>query len=171
MQDHRGGVDTDDAIAFCTRVQPRLLGALTMQCRDAAVAEELTQETLAVIWDKWSRVQRMRSPEAWAMRIGFNMANSWIRRRVAERRALSRSHLVPVIGELPDRLDVREAVGRLPRRQRAAVVLRYYADLSIADTATAMGCATGTVKALTHQGLAALRAELSAPAEELQNGR
>lgn len=67
-------METDDVIAFCTRVQPRLLGALTLQCRDAAVAEELAQETLAAVWDTWPRVQRVQSPEAWAMRIGFNMA-------------------------------------------------------------------------------------------------
>jgi RNA polymerase sigma factor (sigma-70 family) len=49
-------------------------------------------------------------------------------------------------------------VARLPRRQRAALVLRYFADLPVADVADLMGCSQGTVKALTHQAIAALRA-------------
>jgi len=66
-----------------------------------------------------------------------------------------------------DRLAVRAAVAGLPDRQRAALVLRYFADLSLADTAEAMGCAPGTVKALTHQALAGLRSRLGDAIEEV----
>jgi RNA polymerase sigma factor (sigma-70 family) len=52
---------------------------------------------------------------------------------------------------------VRQALARLPARQRRAVVLRYYADLSVEDTATAMGCPPGTVKTLCRRAIAALR--------------
>src|SRR5687767_13250811 len=117
-----------EVTAFCQRVQPKLLGALTLHCGDAAVAEELTQETLAVVWDKWPRGEVMAAPEAFALRVGFNMANSWLRRRIAERNALRR--LVPT-GEhhdAPEESGVRDAVLRLPPRQRTAVVLRYFAD-------------------------------------------
>ena len=164
-------MENGEVVAFCSRIRPRLLGALTLQCGDAAVAEELTQETLAAVWDKWSRVQAMASPEAWTMRVGFNLSNSWIRRRVAERRALRRSAPHHDEVHLPERLDVRDGIRRLPPRQRAAVVLRFYADLSIAQTAVAMGCAPGTVKALTHQGIEALRRDLAVVAEEAPHGR
>jgi RNA polymerase sigma-70 factor (ECF subfamily) len=150
-----------EVTAFCQRVQPRLLGALTLHCGDPAVAEELTQETLAVVWDKWSRVQMMAAPEAWALRVGFNMANSWLRRRIAERRALRRLGPGDQHHDLPQDSGVRDAVVRLPPRQRTAVVLRYFADLSVEQTADAMGCAPGTVKALTHQGITSLRGDLS----------
>ena len=58
-----------------------------------------------------------------------------------------------------DSIAVREAIVGLPARQRAAVVLRYHADLSVDDTAAVMRCAPGTVKALTHQALERLRDE------------
>jgi RNA polymerase sigma factor (sigma-70 family) len=57
-------------------------------------------------------------------------------------------------------VSVRDAITALPARQREAVVLRYLADLPIADVAEAMGCAVGTVKATLHQALRALRVEL-----------
>ena len=58
------------------------------------------------------------------------------------------------------RLSVREAIATLPARQRQAVVLRYLADLPIADIADAMGCATGTVRATLHQAMQSMRVEL-----------
>lgn len=161
---------SDGAVAFCERLRPRLLGVLTLQCGDAGVAEELTQETLAVVWDKWTRVQQMQSPEAWALRVGLNLSKTWIRRKVAERRALRRADRAPIHVLLPDRVDVRDGVARLPQRQRAAIVLRFYADLTVTETAQVMGCAPGTVKALTHQGIAALRRELAPAGQETSYG-
>jgi RNA polymerase sigma-70 factor (ECF subfamily) len=58
-------------------------------------------------------------------------------------------------------VDLRAALDRLTGRQRAAVVLRYLADLPIADIATALGCAEGTVKATLHQALAKLRVDMT----------
>lgn len=162
---------SEDAEGFCRRVRPRLLGVLTLQCGDAAVAEELTQETLAAVWDKWDRVSRMTSPEAWALRVGLNMSRSWIRRRIAERRALGRAQLPPVAVVLPERVDVRRGVACLAPRQRTAIVLRFFADLSVAQTAEVMGCAPGTVKALTHQGIEALRRHLEPVTQEARHGQ
>jgi RNA polymerase sigma factor (sigma-70 family) len=59
-----------------------------------------------------------------------------------------------------DRLTLRTAIESLPPRQRAAIVLRYYADLSVVDTADAMSCAPGTVKSLCSQAIATLRQRL-----------
>lgn len=151
------------AEAFCVRVRPWLVGSLSLYCGDADVAEELAQDTLARVWDGWSTVSAKQSPEAWTYRIALNLASSHYRRRAAERRARQRvvDHRSSV--DEPDAADavaVRQAVARLPQRQRAALVLRYYADLPIADTARLLGCAPGTVKALTHQAIAALRASV-----------
>jgi RNA polymerase sigma-70 factor (sigma-E family) len=154
--------DPPGAVEFCRRLQPRLLGALALHCGDADLAEELTQETLARVWDRWPRVTAMAAPERYAFRVGFNLANSTFRRRAAERRARMRAvAAADPPGDALDRTDaiaVRAAVAGLPPRQRAAVVLRYFADLSVAETAAAMGCAQGTIKALTSQGLGTLRA-------------
>ena len=63
-------------------------------------------------------------------------------------------------GGVTTALSVRDAIATLPARQREAVVLRYLADLPLADVAEAMGCAVGTVKATLHQALGSLRVEL-----------
>lgn len=63
-------------------------------------------------------------------------------------------------------LDVRAALAHLTERQRAAVVLRYVADLPLADIADVMGCASGTAKATLHQALAHLRVELEVDDED-----
>jgi RNA polymerase sigma factor (sigma-70 family) len=83
---------------------------------------------------------------------------------------------VRLLGELPTdlaarpgpdtetRLALREALVQVPPRQRAALVLRFYCDLSVEQTADVLGCATGTVKSQTAHGLSALRRLLSVPA-------
>src|SRR4051812_3813807 len=148
-----------EASAFCRELHPRLVGALALHCGDRDVAEELAQETLARVWERWSTVRAMDSPDAWAFRVGFNLATSRFRRAAAERRA--RARVGPVDDHQPDTasaLAIRAAVAALPPRQRAAVVLRYFADLSVERTAEVLGCAPGTVKSLTSQAIASLRA-------------
>lgn len=134
---------------------------MTVYCGDRGVAEELAQETLLRAWDRWERVGTLESPMGWAHRVALNLARSWFRRRAAERRALARHGAPPEQGPaLPDDAEVlalRQAVRALPPRQRAAVALRYYAGLSVAETAEVLGCAEGTVKSLTAKGVAALR--------------
>lgn len=147
---------------FCGRVRPWLVGALSLYCGSGDVAEELAQETLARVWARWGEVGEMASPEGWAYRVGINLANSLFRRRAAERRARQRlaRQQPPLQVDTPDRSEaivVRKLVASLPARQRTALVLRYYADLSVADTAAVMECAEGTVKALTSQAIASLR--------------
>jgi RNA polymerase sigma factor (sigma-70 family) len=143
---------------LCARVRPRLVGALALHCGDRGVAEELAQEALARAWERWAVVQQARDPAAWCYRVAFNLAASWFRRRAAEARARQRS--LPAAPALPDHakaLAVRRAVAALPPRRRTALLLRYYLDLSVADTAEVMGCRPGTVKALCAQAGAALR--------------
>lgn len=158
-----GGREHAEAEAFCARVRPWLVGSLSLYCGNPDVAEELAQDTLARVWDRWATVSTLQSPEGWAYRVGLNLANSHYRRRAAERRANARQEPTPLAVDPPDAADavaVRQAVTMLPKRQRAALVLRYYVDLPVADTAELLGCAPGTVKALTHQALVALRASV-----------
>ena len=150
------------AVAFCRRLRPQLVGALTLYCGDRLLAEELAQDTLVRVLDRWSSVQMMAAPEAWAHRVAINLANSWFRRRAAERRARQRLQATagtatPTV-DTEARLTVRRAVAALPPRQREAVVLRYFADLPVEEVARLMRCAPGTVKSLTHRAVTALRA-------------
>jgi RNA polymerase sigma-70 factor (ECF subfamily) len=148
-----------DPDRFCRALSPRLVGSLVLFCGDRGLAEELAQEALARAFERWDRVSRMDAPEAWVYRTAFNLARTQGRRRTLERRAQRQLALAPAPA-LPDSataVALRDAVAALPPRQRAAVVARFYAGLSVAQAATALGCAPGTVKALVHQGVARLR--------------
>jgi RNA polymerase sigma factor (sigma-70 family) len=149
-----------DAASFCDRVRARLVGSLTLYCGDRGVAEELAQEALVRAWLHWPDVSTMASPEAWTFRTGMNLANSWLRRRGAERRANRRVSAAPPLataGDPDTATAVREAVRALAPRQRAIVIARFFLDLSVEETADLVGCAPGTVKATTSQALARLR--------------
>ena len=161
---------SQDPERFLTALRPRLVGALTLWCGDRGVAEELAQDVIVRLWDRWARVATADNVEAYAFRAALNAARTRHRRLLAERRA--RARLLPPVEthdeDLAGRLSVRRAVAALPPRQRTALVLRYYADLPVSEVAAAMGCAEGTVKAHTAKALASLRgtvlAEDSPPA-------
>ncbi|MDQ1510404.1 MAG: hypothetical protein QOG50_2248 [Actinomycetota bacterium] len=158
--------EPDGVVDLCARLQPAVYGALLLYCGSRETAEELTQETLARVWEHWSEVTTMEQPDRWALRVAFNLAKSTFRRR---RVARSSQRLLLDVSTISDPdpssgIVVRAAIATLPPRQRAAVVLRFYNDLSVADTARALDCAPGTVKALTSQAIAGLRTRLGAVA-------
>jgi RNA polymerase sigma factor (sigma-70 family) len=152
-----------DLVDFCRLVHPRLVGSLSLYCYRADVAEELAQETLLRVCEHWPKL-RDGFPQAWAYQTGFNLAKSWLRRRLVERSVQARleAGTPPAIVESDDdtRLVVRRAVSALPPRQRIALICRYYLDLSVSGAADIMKCAPGTVKALTSGAIANLRKEL-----------
>ena len=160
-----------DAEEFCRAVWPRLVRALTSFTGDVGVAEELAQEALVRALERWDRVSEMDAPAMWVYRTGLNLARSRSRRRRTEHRAnqqateLRRSSVVAG-PDMADVLAVRQEIAALPDRQRAAIVLRYHADLSVDETAAVMECAPGTVKALTHQGLTRVRERLGSEVVE-----
>lgn len=150
--------------AFCLREYPRLVAALEMICGDRHVAEDLAQETLVRVWDRWSRVARLESPGGWAYRVALNLARSHLRRRGAEQRAYGRSEhgrSEQVLGaDVADEVGLRQALTALKLQQRQAIVLRYYLGHSVAETAHAMDVSEGAVKSLTFRGIATLREHL-----------
>ena len=153
-----------DLVSFCNAQSSRLQGMLTLYCGSPEIAEELAQEVLARVCINWPKVKQMPRPDAWTYRVAINLTNSYFRRRAAERRAKARLETRPPYSRLPkdeaDAIAVRQAIARLPRRQRTALVLRFYSDLSVANVAELMDCPEGTVKSLTRRAIAALRKEL-----------
>ena len=151
----------DELAAFCRAEHRRLVGALSLYCRDRHVAEELAQETVVRVISNWRTVRRLDSPAAWAHRVAINLANSHLRRRLAERRAVrrlfSRQTVAQRDPDTPTAIAVRAAVAALPKRERAVVVLRFFADFSVRDVAEMLGLPEGTVKTLTARALVALR--------------
>lgn len=146
------------ASQFCAEVRAPLVGALTLYCGDRGVAEELAQEALARAFQRWAS---LHSPRPWTYATAFNLARSRFRRVLAERRAHARVAVLAGEGAVdPDTASavaVREAVRALPDRQRQAIVCRFYVQLTVRETAAAMACAEGTVKALTSQAITKLR--------------
>jgi len=143
---------------FDAETRRRLVGSLVLACGDRDLAEEAAQDALATAWSQWRRVQRKGSPQAWVWRCAFNRVTSLSRRRSAERRAIKRLPTwPPSLPETSDVIALRRAVLTLPKRQRLAIICRYYAGLSVGETAQAMDCREGTVKALTSQAIERLR--------------
>jgi RNA polymerase sigma-70 factor (ECF subfamily) len=163
----------DDFANLCRTLQPRLVGVLALRCGDRALAEDLAQEALARAWRDWPTVSTRRPVEPWVYATAFNLLRSWGRRLGVARRRAPALRVVAVEPDTASAVAVRAAVAALPHRQREAIALRYYADLSVADAAEAMRCAQGTVRALTAQAVASLRASLGQdidlPEEEVQS--
>lgn len=136
------------------------MGFLTLYCGDRHAAEELAQEALARAWRKWNRVSRLEDPAGWTRRVAINLANSRFRRLAAERRAAQRLSQERHVRDQPDRADtvaVREAVSKLPRRQRAALILHYYLDLPYAAVASIMDIPEATARSHVRRALARLK--------------
>lgn len=149
---------------LCEAEYPRLVGMLALFVGDVHRAEDLAQETLVRLHQRWGQAQRLDNPRAWLSTVALNLARSWWRRHYAEQRANSRTERGNVTTSAPETADVlavRQAVAALPERQRGAVVLRFYAGLSVAETATALRCREGTVKSLTHHAIQTLRRTLA----------
>lgn len=152
-----------DLVVFCEAQHPHLVGMLALYCGDLDVAEELAQETLAKVCRDWKKVRKMDSAEAWAHRVGINLAHSFFRRRSAERRA--RKRLEARRSEEPswpsERSELLDLIGRLPHRQRSAILLRYYLGLRVHEVAAVLDCPEGTAKTLIHRGVRALGRDLN----------
>lgn len=147
--------------AFCRSEYPKLASMLALYCGDRELAQDLAQETIVRVIQNWKKVSRLPAPSAWCRKVAINTANSWFRRVAANRRATRR--LEGRVGRSHDHPDsanavaVRAAVANLPARQKAVIVLRFYADLPVEEVAQEMRCEQGTVWALTNQAIASLR--------------
>ena len=154
----------DDLAAFCRREHGRLVATLDLVCGSLPLAEDLAQETLARVCKDWARIRVMDAPGAYTHRVAMNLANSTFRRRAVERRARARmGPPEPDVVDQPDTasaIAVREALQRLKPTQRRVLVLRYFLDYSVNETAELLGMPLGTVKTHAHRGLTALRTEL-----------
>src|SRR4051794_11796733 len=132
--------------------------------RDAGLAEDLVQTALTKAWFAWGRIE---DPEAYVRRVMVTTSTSWWRRRwVGETPseqplAHAAAPADPAVEGVAAEQDVWEALGHLPRRQRAVVVLRYVEDCTEVETATLLGCSVGTVKSQCSKALAKLRLDSS----------
>lgn len=133
---------------------------------DAADTEDLVQETFWRLARRWDRVRVLEHPTAYARRTLVNLAFDR-GRRLARRQGVwaglgadddpPDETSLRVLRGIDDAAEFRWALALLPPHQRAAIVLRYFEDLSEAEAAEALGCSVGTVKSSTSRGLVRLR--------------
>lgn len=157
---------SDDApyVDFVHAAWPGLYRTAHLLLGDHGLAEDLAQTALAKTYVAWPRIREPEAAYAYARTTLVNTATSWFRRR-SWRNELPRDEVAieetgamgPDVTDPSDRPALMMALATLPPRQRAVVVLRFYEDLSVADTADALGCSPGTVKSQTSAGLATLR--------------
>jgi RNA polymerase sigma-70 factor (sigma-E family) len=153
-----------DAEAFARFIEARervLQRSAWLLTSDWALAEDLVQTALARSWPYWGRIKRGDDPEIYVRRVMVNTWVTWRRRRwTAEKpSAMLTDRAAPgdLAGEVSTRLALSSLLAVLTKRQRAIVVLRLFDDLSEAQVAQILGCATGTVRATLSQALARLR--------------
>jgi RNA polymerase sigma-70 factor (sigma-E family) len=139
-------------------------------CGDRHFAEDLVQACLIKMYQVWPRIERPEAVDTYVRRV---LLRCWLtEQRRPWRRRESRDGVVPEqaaersdpsLGVESDQVRdlLRRALAEIPPRQRAAVVLRYWSQLSVTETAAIMRCSEGTVKSQTARGLAALRAAIT----------
>jgi RNA polymerase sigma-70 factor (sigma-E family) len=141
--------------AFVIARSPALLRTAYLLVHDEALAEDLLQTALAKAWFAWRRIQGDR--EAYVRRILVTTSASWWRRRWTGEVPTSDLPEASGPGDVHEWQDLWDAIGHLPGRQRAVVVLRYLEDRTEAETAQLLGCSLGTVKSQCAKALAKLR--------------
>lgn len=142
--------------AFVAARWRSLLRTAYLLTHDEGHAEDLVQEALTKLWFAWDRVDG--DPEPYVRRIIVTTHTSWRRRRWWSELVSDRVGDIPTSSRdtVPD-VDVWSALAHLPPRQRAVLVLRYFEDLSEAETADTLGCTIGTVKSQHAKALRRLR--------------
>ena len=164
--------DRETFDVFVAARSGRLLGTSYLLTRDRGTAEDLLQTVLAKAWFAWGRIET--DPEAYVRRALVTTYTSWWRRKW--RGEVPRAVLPEITcfrdqtSEVDERDAVWAALGRLGPRQRAVPVLRYYEDLSEAETAAVLGCSAGTVKSQTSRALANLRGDQPAEHKPVPEG-
>ena len=145
---------------YVTSRSAALLRMAFLLTRNRADAEDLVQAALAKTYQAWDRIEDYGAVDGYVRRAIVNTHISWWRRRRVEEYPTDDIPDRPALdhagdSEMQDAL--RRAIDRLPERMRAAVLLRYYDDMSEAEIAAALGVSLGTVKSTVSRAVAKLR--------------
>ncbi|MDG6110157.1 SigE family RNA polymerase sigma factor [Dactylosporangium aurantiacum] len=139
----------------------RLRKTAYLLCGDWHLADDLTSTVLVKLLRHWKRATVMEHRDAYVRRM---LMSAWLDERRRPWRRESSTDRLPdravAVTDADQRLDVRSLLAGLPPRRRAVLVLRYFCDLSVEETAQALGCSEGTVKSQAARALESLRAGL-----------
>ncbi|HEV2370611.1 MAG TPA: SigE family RNA polymerase sigma factor [Streptosporangiaceae bacterium] len=165
MQWVTGGAPKRRFETFAADAADTLFRTGCLMTGDPAEAEDLVQETFIQVARRWHRVAAMDHPVAYARRILVNLVLDGAKRRSRHRAELEPQGSQPdladqsatrALQQVDDLAEFSWALARLPPRERAVLVLRYWADLPVAEVAATLGCSAGTVKSTASRGTARL---------------
>ena len=154
--------DEDDFTDFVAASSARLLRTAYLVTGDPQQAQDLLQIALERTYRRWGRVRRSQLPEAYVRRMIVNAAtDAWRAARGRQTVVLDETHAPPrpdaAVSDLITRQALFACVRELPVGQRAVLVLRYFDDLTEAETARVLGCSVGTIKSQHARAIARLR--------------
>jgi RNA polymerase sigma-70 factor (sigma-E family) len=160
---------------YVAEQRPALMRFATVLTCRTWLADDIVSDVLGRAFEQWDRISAMAEPHAYVRRMIVNDYLSWRRRLFRTTPRAEVEDDTPEVGDGADERAERDAMirrlARLPRRQRTAVVLRYYAGLPDAEIAAQLGCGQTTVRSQIARALAALRIDLSASPRAYQETR
>lgn len=146
------------------RLAPRAQRLAFLLTGDEQLAQDVAQDAFVRLYGRWQDLRNPDAVDAYLRRTVVNLTHGHWRRRRVERRYLDRHGRERLGVELQPDVEGRDelwrALGSLPPRQRAALVLRYYEDLSERQAADVLGCSLAAMKALTNRALESLRRDV-----------
>ncbi len=152
-----------DFRGWVSEQRPRLRRTAFLLCGDWWLADDLVQDACTRMFSVWDRVRSSGSPDAYARRVLVNLYLDHRRRPSRREHPVDAVPDAPTPGSSPESYDaVVAALRDLAPGQRAVLVLRFWDDLTLEETAAALGASLGTVKSQSSRGIAALRAALEA---------
>jgi RNA polymerase sigma-70 factor (sigma-E family) len=163
----RVGAERPSLAELYQRSAPAAVRLAYLMTGDRSVAEDITQDAFVRVSGRLAHLRERGAFDAYLRRAVVNLAKNHHRRRSVERAFLDRTRPASAIESpghehgLVERAATMAALGRLPQRQRAALVLRFYEDLSEDAIAQILRCRNGTVRSLVTRGVQALRADLA----------
>lgn len=158
----------DDAefVDFVESTQDRLRRTAYLMTGEWSLAHDITQEALIRVYVSWPKLERKGGLTSYARRAVVSAAIDHQRKRARRPEVLVEKYDEPGLADgsadRDDRTLIVQALKNVPERQRACIVLRYFEDLSVAETAGILKCSEGNVKSQTSHGIAALKRELAA---------
>jgi RNA polymerase sigma-70 factor (sigma-E family) len=162
--------DDEAFTEFAAASRDRLRRTAFLLCGDWDRAADHVQEGLVRVYVAWPRLERHGGELAYARKAVVSAFLDATRRRSSRELPVAEHLGGPTVDDVSvgvaDRVALMQALARLPERQRACVVLRYFDDLDVHATALAMGCSEGTVKSSTSRALASLRSMFREAARE-----
>jgi RNA polymerase sigma factor (sigma-70 family) len=149
---------------------PAVVRTIALLLHDTGAAEDIAQEAFVRLHQQWSKVSDYDRPDAWVRRVALNLATTHARREGRraglERRSVRRSLATAVVEESePDFVGsgdtVRQALHKLPYKQRALVVLYYYEDRPLSEAGALLGLTPGSAKVTLHRARRRLEQSLT----------